>query len=29
MYLAIRHIIFALNYQSSIHGLYLFINIYK
>ncbi|MGC5674961.1 hypothetical protein ACLHG3_003294 [Serratia marcescens] len=29
MYLAIRHIIFALNYQSSIHGLYLFISIYK
>lgn len=29
MYLAIRYVIFALNYQLSIHGLYLFIKIYK
>ncbi len=29
MYLAIRHIIFALNYKPSIHGLYLFIKVYK
>ncbi|TQI86263.1 hypothetical protein FHU12_3864 [Serratia marcescens] len=29
MYLAIRYIIFALNYQPSIHELYLLIKIYK
>ncbi|HHK7959510.1 TPA: putative T6SS immunity periplasmic lipoprotein [Serratia marcescens] len=29
MYLAIRHIIFASNYQSSIHGLNFFLKIYK